>query len=140
MFLGGELESFVETMASHLEPSGQPSGAHLVVGTRERDGVDSVVAAAYFAPETMAQGVMNLLFVGVDPVARRLGLGKSLLEVFEESARAAESRLAVIETASDSMFAPAWAMYLGAGYDEEARVRDFYDDGLDKLVFRKRLR
>ncbi len=83
---------------------------------------------------------MNLLFIGVDPVARRLGLGNALLAVFEESALAAESRLAIIETASDALFAPAWAMYRGAGYECEARVRDFYDDGLDKLVFRKRLK
>lgn len=140
MFLGDELESFVSTLASHLEFSGDPGAAGLVVGTTQQDGVEGVVAAAYFVPEVMAQGVMNLLFIGVDPVARRLGLGRALLGVFEDSARAAESRLAVIETASDSMFAPAWAMYRGAGYDQEARVRDFYDDGLDKLVFRKRLR
>ena len=140
MFLGDELEAFSSTIGSHLDTSGGSGGASLFVATVQRDGGDSVCAAAYFAPEVMAQGVMNLLFIGVEPSARRLGLGKALLRVFEEAALAARARLAIIETASDSMFAPAWALYRNAGYDAEVRVRDFYDDGLDKLVFRKRLK
>lgn len=86
----------------------------------------------------MAQGVMNLLFIGVAPHGRKNGIGQALLDRFEDVVRTSGARLAIIETASDAMFAPAWSLYKKAGYDEEARVRDFYDDGLDKLIFRKR--
>ncbi|MBC7769390.1 MAG: GNAT family N-acetyltransferase [Phycisphaerales bacterium] len=110
----------------------------LIVATEGADEALPIIGAAYFTPEVMAQGVMNLLFIGVLPDGRKKGVGQALLDHFEEAVRNSGSRLAIIETASDTMFAPAWSLYKKAGYDEEARVRDFYDDGLDKLVFRKR--
>ncbi len=36
-------------------------------------------------------------------------------------------------------FAGARAFYAARGYAEEARLRDFYLDGWDKVVYRKRL-
>ncbi len=140
MFLGEELDHFISEMTSHLDQTArnEPTSARLVVAT---DGVSEaapIMGAAYFAPEAMAQGVMNLLFIGVLPDARKRGFGQALLASFEEALKASGARLAIIETASDDMFAPAWSLYAKAGYDEAARIRDFYDDGLDKLVFRKR--
>ena len=139
MFLGDELSSFLQEMKEHLEaiPSESSSSATLLVAASDENA--PAMGAAYYTPEIMAQGVMNLLFIGVDPSARRQGFGAALLSEFEDAAAASKSRLAIIETASDEMFSPAWALYRSHGYDEEARVRDFFDEGLDKLVFRKRL-
>lgn len=140
MFLGDELESFVSSMARHLSAveRGEDTPFTLIVATETEEEASQIVGAAYFTPEVMAQGVMNLLFIGVLRDGRKKGVGQALLGHFEEFVRASGARLAIIETASDDMFAPAWSLYKKAGYDEEARVRDFYDDGLDKLVFRKR--
>lgn len=140
MFLGDELESFMSSMATHLSAveRGEDTPFTLTVAVEGEEEASPIVGAAYFTPEVMAQGVMNLLFIGVLPDGRRKGVGQALLEHFEEAVRSSGARLAIIETASESMFAPAWSLYKKVGYDEEARVRDFYDDGLDKLVFRKR--
>jgi ribosomal protein S18 acetylase RimI-like enzyme len=140
MFLGEELENFMSSMATHLSAAERSEDTPfiLIVATESEEEASPIVGAAYFAPEVMAQGVMNLLFIGVLPDGRKKGVGQALLDHFEEVVRASGARLAIIETASDDMFAPAWSLYKKAGYDEEARVRDFYDDGLDKLVFRKR--
>lgn len=139
MFLGDELGSFVQEMREHLEAleAGGSRTATLVVAV-ESDHAPAM-GAAYYTPEVMAQGVMNLLFIGVDTNARRKGFGAALLSAFEKDVAAAKARLAIIETASDEMFSPAWALYRSHGYEAEARVRDFFDDGLDKLVFRKRV-
>ena len=141
MFLGDELDSFMSEMTSHLTSvdRGEDTQSELVVATDGDSDAAPVVGAAYFAPEVMAQGVMNLLFIAVAPDGRKQGFGQALLARFEDAAHAGNARLAIIETASDDMFAPAWSLYQKAGYDQEARVRDFYDDGLDKLIFRKRL-
>ena len=138
MFLGGELSAFSEEMRQHLSPGAQGRGTLLVAMDGDGEGA-AIAGAAYFAPEVMAQGVMNLLFIGVLPAAQRRRIGSMLLNRFEEAARQGHARLAIIETASAEMFAPAWGLYRRHGYDEEARVRDYYDDNLDKLIFRKRL-
>ena len=139
MFLGDELSHFTQSMEAHLSPTEGDGGAFSLLAAAD-DASGAVVGAAYFGPEAMAQGVMNLLFIGVLPEARRGGHGGVLLSAFEDAVAAADARLAIIETASDEMFAPAWGLYRSRGYDEEARVRDYYDDGLDKLVFRKRVK
>lgn len=140
MFLGDELESFMSGMIAHLSAveTGEDTPFTLIVATEAADEASSILGAAYFTPEVMAQGVMNLLFIGVLPKARQSGIGQALLDHFEAAVRHVGARIAIIETASDAMFAPAWALYKKAGYEEEARIRDFYNDGLDKLVFRKR--
>ena len=137
MFLGDELPHFMRSLEAHLSPTEEDGGAFSLLVAA--DDAAKVVGAAYFGPEAMAQGVMNLLFIGVLPEARRGGHGGALLLAFEDAVRAAKARLAIIKTASDEVFAPAWGLYRSRGYDEEARVRDYYDDGLDKLVFRKRV-
>jgi len=136
MFLGEELAAFMGMLEEHLgAPASSP--ATLLVATGRK--TTRVMGAAYFAPEVMAQGVMNLLFIGVLRDARRQGLGAALLQHFELQAQASQHRLAIIETASEAQFAPAWALYQRHGYEQEARVRDYYDRGLDKLIFRKAL-
>ncbi|MEO1271813.1 MAG: GNAT family N-acetyltransferase [Myxococcota bacterium] len=138
MFIGEELDAFLAMMEQHVSAE-IPEAATLLVVTDNEMHDAPVVGAAYFAPEVMAQGVMNLLFIGVLGTARRRGFGAQLLEQFEEAAQGAGSRLAIIETASERQFAPAWALYQRRGYEEEARVRDYYDRGVHKLIFRKAL-
>ena len=141
MFLDGELESFLSELQQYFQSveGGADPLTTLTVAVEGNDETGPLTGAAYFTPEVMAQGVMNLLFIGVAPEARNRGVGQSLLQQFEDTAQSNSARLAIIETASDQMFAPAWALYRKMGYGEEARIRDFFDDGLDKLIFLKRL-
>lgn len=143
MFRPDELTHFASEMEAHFEDpeAGQIAGAAFLVAEREGSGVAGgpVCGAACFAPEAMGERVMNLVFLGVAPSARGTGLGKALVAAFEDAARAHGTRLAVIETASDPVFAPARALYETSGYRAAARIPDFYADGLDKVVFTKRL-
>ena len=57
----------------------------------------------------------------------------------EGALREAGAHMLIIETGSGDDFADTRAIYGGKGYDQEGAVPDFYEDGLDKNVFRKRL-
>jgi ribosomal protein S18 acetylase RimI-like enzyme len=94
--------------------------------------------AAYVAPE-MAQGTWNMLFIAVLPHHRGKGGGTALLQAAQTHLRAQGARLMIVETSGLGSFAQTRAFYAKAGFTEEARIRDFYATGDDKVVFRKLL-
>ncbi|MDJ0824335.1 MAG: GNAT family N-acetyltransferase [Rhodobacter sp.] len=89
---------------------------------------------AFARPEAMTDRVWNILALGVAPEARREGLAKALLKAMEATL---DARLIIIETTQLPEQAAARAIYAGAGYEEEGRIRDFFADGEDKVIFRK---
>ncbi len=98
-----------------------------------------LTGAACFAPEVMSDRVWNLYFIAVVPQDQGRGLGTALLTHVEETLRRQDARLLLIETSSLDSFERTRRFYLGNGYEEEARIRDFYRAGEDKVVFRKLL-
>jgi ribosomal protein S18 acetylase RimI-like enzyme len=103
------------------------------------DDDEGLAGVAYYAPERMTEGTWNLYFIGVHPDRRREGRASALLAYVEEALAARGERLLLVETSSLPTFERAWALYRKCGYDEEARIRDFYAAGSDKIVFRKAL-
>lgn len=97
------------------------------------------VALAYFAPERMTQGTWNLYLIAVHPDRQSRGRGAALLRHVEQSLAARGERILLVETSGLPNFARTRAFYRRCGYDEEARIRDFYQAGEDKVVFRKAL-
>ena len=97
------------------------------------------VAVAYYAPERMAEGTWNLYMIAVRPDRQRQGRGAALLRHVEQALTARGGRLLLVETSGLASFERTRAFYRRCGYDEEARIRDFYRAGDDKVVFRKAL-
>ncbi len=50
------------------------------------------------------------------------------------------ARMLVVETLSRSDYAATRAFYERRGYDETARVRDFYAPGDDRIIFHETVR
>lgn len=98
---------------------------------------DVVCAAAYYAPEMMTDRVWNLLFIAVRERFKGQGLGSALLGHIERALQERGQRMLLIETSSLGTFAKTRAFYLKHSYEEEARLRDYYEPGDDKVVFRK---
>ena len=98
------------------------------------------VAIAYCAPERMTEGTWNLLLIAVHPDYQGKGYGSSILHYIEQMLAAREERLLLIETSSLDSFVRSQAFYLKCGYEKEAQIREFYQAGEDKIVFRKLLR
>lgn len=133
MFEEGELEALAGMVSEYFQ--GSLGNDHYWVV----DDEDGVASAAYYAPEMMADGVWNLYFIGVQPSARRQGRAETLLRHVEGAVRNWNGRLLIIETSGSDQFEPARQLYRKNGYDEEARIREFYRPGEDKVVFRKKL-
>jgi ribosomal protein S18 acetylase RimI-like enzyme len=103
------------------------------------DDDDGPVGVAYYAPEVMTDGTWNLYFIAVRPDRQGQGRGAALLHYVEQMLTARGERLLLVETSGLPSFERTRAFYRKCGYEEEARIRDFYKAGDDKVVFRKAL-
>ena len=100
------------------------------------DGADAV---AYCAPERMTSGTWNALLLAVRPDRQGRGIGRALMARVEALLAARGERLLLVETSGTDEFAHARGFYARIGYEREARVREYYDAGDDKVVYRKKL-
>ena len=103
------------------------------------DDHDGPVGVAYCAPERLTEGTWNLYLIAVHPGWQRKGRGAALIRAVEGRVTAAGGRLLLIETSGLGSFEGQRDFYARQGYSQEARVRDFYDVGNDKIVFWKLL-
>jgi len=90
-------------------------------------------------PTPLTDGTFDLYWIAVDPSAQGRGYGQALTRLAEDEARARGGRLLLIETASQSSYAPTVRFYERAGYELVSTIPDFYKPGDDKLTFVKRL-
>ncbi len=106
------------------------------------DPHDTIIAASYVAPEPFADRIWNLYFICVSPTHQRRGIGESLLKANKDMLRglgSATARILIVDTSSTDAYAGARAFYQRPGFDEEARIRDFYGPADDKVTFWKSL-
>ena len=79
------------------------------------------------------------LYLGSNTLPIKLVVGTALMAGIETELRERNQRVLIVETSGLDAYAPARRFYRGLGYDEEARIREFYSAGEDKIVFRKDL-
>ena len=99
----------------------------------------SPAAIAYCAPEAMADGTWNLLLIAVHPDRQSEGIGAQIMSFVEEKLSAEGARVLLVETSGTDDFIRTRAFYSKLGYNEEARIREYYGVGDDKIVFHKYL-
>ncbi|MEM7733264.1 MAG: GNAT family N-acetyltransferase [Pseudomonadota bacterium] len=100
---------------------------------------EDLVGFCYTVPEMLAEGAWNIAAIAVDPSHQGSGIGKALLRDVEQGLRDRAQRLILVDTSSTEDFARTRDFYLKNGYEEEARIRDFWSGGDDKVMFRKAL-
>lgn len=126
-------ELLVEMLAGYLDGRSPEEGWL----TAEIDG--AAAAVAHYAPERMTEGTWNLLLIAVHPEHQGKGVGQALMCEAESALQRAGQRLLLVETSGLPEFARTRDFYRRLDYVEEARIRDFYDAGDDKVVFWKAL-
>ena len=132
LFSADELAEIGAMLAAHFA-NGLGAGHDWLVDVTE----GAVAGVAYYAPERMASGAWNLYLIAVHPDRQGRGRGAALLSHVERALSATGARLLLIETLAE--YERQLAFYRRCGYEEEARIRDFYAAGADKIVFRKLL-
>lgn len=101
------------------------------------DDDDGPVGVAYCEPERMTDGTWNLQMILVHPNRQGQGRGTKLLQHVEQTVTQRNGRMLIIDTSGVPEFEQTRAFYKKCGYETEARIRDFYAAGDDKVVFRK---
>lgn len=100
---------------------------------------DRVVGYACYGPRPLTLGTYDLYWIIVVPAMRRYGAGRLLVEGVEDRLARLGARLIVAETSGLAQYESTRRFYLGCGFTEEARVREFYKPGDDLIVYTKRL-
>ncbi len=101
----------------------------------DEDDKDGLVGVAYCDPERMTDQTWNLQLIAIRPDRQGQGRGGKLLRYVEKTLKARGGRMLLVETLAS--FERTQMFYAKCGYKEEARIRDFYTTGADKIVFRK---
>ncbi|WP_013320297.1 GNAT family N-acetyltransferase [Gloeothece verrucosa] len=104
------------------------------------DDEEEPVGVAYCQSERMTVGTWNLLLIAIRPDRQRQGRGAALIQYVEQMLTARSERLLLVETSGLESFEGTRAFYRKCGFSEEARIRDFYSSGEDKIIYRKMLR
>lgn len=133
LFEPDQTEDLAQMLHGHFSGEAENQDLWLV------DDENGIVGIAYVAPERMTEGTWNLYLIAIHPDHQRQGRGKALLRHIEQMLAERGVRLLLVETSGLENFEYVRAFYRKSGYDEEARIREFYKAGDDKIVFRKAL-
>ena len=97
------------------------------------------ISIGYCVPEKLTKGTYNLLAIGVLKESQGKGIAREMMNYIELLLQEKGARILIIETSSDEAQIVAREFYKKIGYTQEAVIRDFWQDGEDKIVFWKKL-
>lgn len=135
LFKPQQIDELSQMLAQHFD--GAPNKYDLWF-TDDDDG--EPVGVAYTAPERMTEGTWNLYLIAIHPDNQRQGRGKAILGHVEKMLVERGERMLLVETSGTDDFDYVRTFYRNNGYEEEARIRDFYANEVDKITFRKVLK
>ena len=99
----------------------------------------NAIGFCFAAPEALAEGTWNMFAIAVLPSSQGNGAGHAIVSALESSLRERGNRILIADTSGTADFALTRDFYRKNSYSEEARIRDFWAEGDDKVTFRKAL-
>ena len=102
-----------------------------------RDG--TVAALALFGSVSGAVGVRKLHAAVLAPSVSAADVGQRIVRAVIDEARVEGARLVVAELPDDPAMGQVRALLASEGFEEEARVPDFYRDGVALTLLRREL-
>jgi ribosomal protein S18 acetylase RimI-like enzyme len=96
------------------------------------------IGFAYYAPAAMTVRTWYLYWIAVSKQIQAKGVGGKLLKHAEDDIRQQNGRLLLIETSSLPHYGLTRQFYVKHKYEQAAVIKDFYADGDDLVVFRKK--
>lgn len=117
------------------EASREPDGDYRALVAEPHGSVAGYVC---YGQTPMTRTTWDMYWLACAPTSQRRGLGRALVGAMEADVLQRGGTLIRVETGGADTYLPTRAFYRSTGYLEEARVRDFYRDGDDLVVFTKR--
>jgi len=102
---------------------------------------DSNTVRGYYCvgPTPMTASTYDLYWIAVDPRVHAQGVGKQLLRHCEEYVRSKGGTLIIAETSSQPKYENTHSFYRRNHYTEASRIKDYYSQGDDLVVYTKNL-
>lgn len=97
------------------------------------------IGFCYAAPEKLTDGTWNMLAIAVHPAQQGRGYGGGIVRQLEGALRDQGHRVIIADTSGADAYAQTRKFYQQSGYAEEARIRDFWSAGDDKITYWKSL-
>ncbi|MGQ9646031.1 MAG: GNAT family N-acetyltransferase [Thermodesulfobacteriota bacterium] len=104
------------------------------------DDQDEAIGYICYGPVPMTQGTFDLYWIVVDPQFQGKGVGSGLLHFLERVVKERGGRMVLVDTSSIPPYERAQKFYLRHGFQEAARVSDYYYPGNDRITFCKKLK
>ncbi len=108
-----------------------------IVHVAESEG--KVAGYICYGPTPVTESTYDVYWIAVAPHMQQKGVGKKLLEFVENEIGEKKGRIIIIETSSQHKYEPTRNFYSRNHYVIEARIKDFYKEGDDRLIYIKRI-
>ena len=133
-FYDHEVEIAVELVQERLN-LGESSGYYFVFA--EVDGI--TVAYACYGPIIMSKTSFDLYWIVTHNNFRGKGIGRNLINEICIQARNMGCSILIAETSGLEHYTPTRAFYIKNKFELEARLKNFYAEGDDKLFYTRRI-
>jgi D-alanine-D-alanine ligase len=92
-----------------------------------------------YGPTPCTHGTYDIYWIGVSATCQGRGYGRALLDHTEKLIRQQKGRLIIIETSGKPLYDSTRGFYLKTGYNETARIPEFYAPNDDRVIYSKTL-
>jgi len=117
--------------------SKEQASDYVVDVLEDDDGI--VQAYVCFGHTPLTQHTFDFYWMVIDSQHQRRGLGFMLFQHVEHQVRARDGKLLMCETSSLESYERVVRLYDKLGYQHVARIKNFYREGDDKLIYMKEL-
>lgn len=93
-----------------------------------------VGVSGYFVENSESRGIYWLGWTYLSPFFRRKGYGAMLLHFVIRSVKRFGARKIYLSTSDNEAYAPAVAFYKRFGFEEEGRLKDYFQEGEAKII------
>jgi len=134
-FFDYEIAVAIELIDDRLEKKEKSHYQFLLA--QENEDPSSVIAFTSYGFVAGTQSSYDLYWLAVDPTKQNKHMGSTLLKEVEQRIKEAGGKNFYAETSGREKYKPTHQFYLRNNFILEARLKDFYFVGDDKLFFSK---